>query len=88
MKIPILRSSSILAAISILGTGCADMTPLQNAGVFGAAGGAAAGGIARASGASVGESVAIGAATTAPNTRRPSASTGSQKSARSVPTPA
>ena len=63
MKIPILRSSSILAAISILGTGCADMTPLQNAGVFGAAGGAAAGGLARASGASVGESVAIGAAT-------------------------
>ena len=63
MKIPILKTSSMLAAISILGSGCADMTPLQNAGVFGAATGAAAGGIARASGASVGESVAIGAAT-------------------------
>ena len=63
MKIPMLRTSSLLAALSILGTGCADLTPLQNAGVFGAAGGATAGGIARASGAGVGESVAIGAAT-------------------------
>jgi hypothetical protein len=63
MKIPMLRTCSILAAVSTFGTGCADLTPLQNAGVFGAAGGAAAGGIARASGASVGESVAIGAAT-------------------------
>jgi hypothetical protein len=63
MKIPLLKTSSLLAVVSILGTGCADLTPLQNAGVFGAASGAAAGGIARASGASVGESVAIGAAT-------------------------
>ncbi len=62
MKIPMLRTSSLLAAVSILGAGCSDLTPLQNAGVFGAAGGATAGGIARASGASVGESVAIGAA--------------------------
>ena len=63
MKIPMLRTSSLLAAVSIFGAGCAEMTPLQNAGVFGAASGATAGGIARASGASVGESVAIGAAT-------------------------
>ncbi len=49
--------------MSIFATGCADLTPLQNAGVFGAASGATAGGIARASGASTGESVAIGAAT-------------------------
>ena len=63
MKIPILKTSSLMAAASIFATGCADLTPLQNAGVFGAAGGVAAGGIARASGASVGESVAIGAAT-------------------------
>ena len=63
MKIPLLRTSSIFAAASILATGCADMTPLQNAGVFGAASGAAAGGIASASGASAGEAVAIGAAT-------------------------
>ena len=63
MNIPMLRTTSLLAALSILGTGCADLTPLQNAGVFGAASGTAAGGIARASGAGVGESVAIGAAT-------------------------
>ena len=63
MKIPMLKTSSLLAAASIFATGCADLTPLQNAGVFGVAGGATAGGIARASGASAGESVAIGAAT-------------------------
>src|SRR4030095_14119255 len=51
MKIPMLKTSSLLAAVSIFGTGCADLTPLQNAGVFGAAGGAAGGGIASASGA-------------------------------------
>ena len=62
MKIPMLKTSSLLAAASIF-VGCENMTPLENAGVFGAASGAAAGGIARASGASVGESVAIGAAT-------------------------
>ncbi|CAN5464960.1 hypothetical protein BH20VER3_BH20VER3_22570 [soil metagenome] len=63
MKIPMLKTSSLLAAVSIFGTGCADLTPLQNAGILGVAGGTAAGGIARASGASTGESVAIGAAT-------------------------
>ncbi len=63
MKIPMLKMSTIVAASSIFATGCADLTPLQNAGVFGAAGGAAAGGIASAAGASTGESVAIGAAT-------------------------
>lgn len=47
----------------MLVTGCENLTPLENAGVFGAAGGAAAGGIASASGASTGEAVAIGAAT-------------------------
>lgn len=63
MKIPFLKTSSLLAAVSIFATGCAELTPLQNAGVFGATSGAAAGGIARASGASTGDSVAIGAAT-------------------------
>jgi hypothetical protein len=63
MKTPMLKTSSLLAAASIFVTGCADLTPLQNAGVFGAAGGAAAGGIASASGASAGQAVAIGAAT-------------------------
>jgi hypothetical protein len=62
MKIRTLKASSVLAAASIFATGCADLTPLQNAGVFGAAGGAAAGGIARAAGASAGESAAIGLA--------------------------
>src|SRR5467141_636550 len=63
MKIQTLKTSALLAAASILATSCADMTPLQNAALFGGAGGTAAGGIARASGASTGESVAIGVAT-------------------------
>jgi len=62
MRIVTLKTSSLLAAVSIV-VGCADLTPLQNAGIFGAAGGATAGGIARATGASTGQSVAIGAAT-------------------------
>jgi hypothetical protein len=63
MKISMLKTSSVMAAASLLATGCSDLTPLENAGVFGATSGAAAGGIASASGASAGESVAIGAAT-------------------------
>jgi mannitol-specific phosphotransferase system IIBC component len=63
MKMPILKTSSLLAVVSIFGAGCADLTPLQNAGVFGAASGAAAGGIASAAGANAGQAVAIGAAT-------------------------
>ncbi len=63
MKIALFKSSALLAAVSVFGAGCSDMTPLQNAGVFGAASGATAGGIASASGASTGEAVAIGAAT-------------------------
>jgi len=63
MKIPMLKTSSVMAAASLLATGCADLTPLENAGLLGAASGATAGGIARASGASTSQSVAIGAAT-------------------------
>jgi len=63
MKISMLKTSSVMAAASLLATGCSDLTPLENAGVFGATSGAAAGSIASASGASAGESVAIGAAT-------------------------
>jgi len=63
MNIPMLKTSSLLAAASLFATGCADLTPLQNAGVFGAASGAAAGGIASAAGAGAGEAVAIGVAT-------------------------
>src|SRR5438309_7118475 len=62
MRIVTLKTSSLLAAVSIV-VGCADLTPLQNAGLFGAAGGATAGGIARASGASEGQAAAIGVAT-------------------------
>jgi hypothetical protein len=62
MRIVTLKTSSLLAAVSIV-VGCSDLTPLQNAGIFGAAGGATAGGIAHAAGASTGQSVAIGAAT-------------------------
>lgn len=63
MKIHTLKTSSLLAAVSIFATSCAEFTPLQNAALLGGAGGAAAGGIASASGASAGESAAIGLAT-------------------------
>src|SRR5437762_11917155 len=62
MRIVTLKTSSLLAAVSIV-AGWSEPTPLQNAGIFGAAGGATAGGIAHATGASTGQSVAIGAAT-------------------------
>src|SRR4029077_15041066 len=62
MRIVTLKTSSLLAAVSIV-VGCSDLTPLQNAGIFGAAGGATAGGMAHATGASTGQTVAIGAAT-------------------------
>ena len=42
--------------------GCSNMSPGENAAVFGSAGGVLAGGIARAAGASTGESIAIGVA--------------------------
>jgi hypothetical protein len=63
MKIPMLKTSSLLAAASLFATGCADLTPTENAAVFGTAGGVAAGGIASAAGASPGEAAAIGVAT-------------------------
>jgi hypothetical protein len=63
MKIPILKTSSVLVAASMLVTGCENLTPGENAAVFGTAGGAAAGGIASAAGASAGEAAAIGVAT-------------------------
>src|ERR1041385_6278443 len=62
MKMPMLKSSSLLTATAILTTACAEMTPGQNAALFGSMGGAAAGGIARASGMSTGEAVATGIA--------------------------
>src|SRR5258708_19260845 len=39
MRIVTLKTSSLLAAVSIV-VGCSDLTPLQNAGIFGAPGAA------------------------------------------------
>jgi len=63
MNIPMLKTSSVIVAASMLATGCAEMTPGENAAVFGTASGVAAGGIASAAGASSGEAAAIGLAT-------------------------
>jgi hypothetical protein len=63
MKIPMLKTSSVVVAASMLATGCAELTPGENAAVFGLGSGAAAGGIASAAGASSGEAAAIGVAT-------------------------
>lgn len=62
MNIRALKFSASLAAVSIFAAGCSEMTPGENAAVFGSLGGVAAGGIARAAGASTGESLAIGIA--------------------------
>lgn len=60
------RTTPIVAlatSIAIFATGCENMTPGENAAVFGSGAGILAGGIARAAGASTGQSIAIGAAT-------------------------
>ena len=62
MNVRTLKASSLLTAAAILGTGCSELTPGENAGVAGVLGGAAVGGIARASGMSSGQAVATGAA--------------------------
>lgn len=51
-----------MAAVTIFAAGCSEMTPGENAALFGTLGGAAAGGIARAAGLSTGESIAVGVA--------------------------
>ncbi|MDQ3623356.1 MAG: hypothetical protein M3463_12835 [Verrucomicrobiota bacterium] len=56
-----LVSLSLTAALAT--TGCENLSPGASAGVFGGISGLAAGGIARAAGASTAESIAIGAAT-------------------------
>src|SRR5437879_13813549 len=63
MKPGMIRPVVLATSISILAIGCAEMTPGENAAVFGTAAGVAAGRIARAAGASTAESFAIGAAT-------------------------
>src|SRR5688572_15404265 len=59
----VIRSLALATSIAVFTAGCAELTPGQNAAVFGSAAGLAAGGIARAAGASTAESLAIGAAT-------------------------
>ena len=63
MKLGLIRPVALATSISIFVAGCANMTPGENAAVFGSVAGLAAGGIARAAGASTAESFAIGAAT-------------------------
>ncbi|MEI9896646.1 MAG: hypothetical protein WDN28_22990 [Chthoniobacter sp.] len=58
-----LKAVALTSSISLLVTACENMTPGENAAVFGSTAGILAGGIARAAGASTGESIAIGAAT-------------------------
>jgi len=58
-----LKTAALATSISLLVAACENMTPGENAAVFGSTAGVLAGGIARAAGASTGESIAIGAAT-------------------------
>ncbi|MDR3406421.1 MAG: hypothetical protein P4L99_28310 [Chthoniobacter sp.] len=58
-----LKTAALATSISLLVAACENMTPGENAAVFGSSAGLLAGGIARAAGASTGESIAIGAAT-------------------------
>jgi len=57
-----LRTTALILTSSIAFLGCENMTPEQNAGIFGGVAGAAAGSIARAAGASPTESLIAGAA--------------------------
>ncbi len=54
--------ASLSATAAIFVTGCENLTPGENAAMFGGLTGVAAGSIARAAGASTGQSIAIGAA--------------------------
>lgn len=63
MKPGTLKTVALATSISLLVSACENMTPGENAAVFGSTAGILAGGIARAAGASTGESIAIGAAT-------------------------
>ena len=57
-----IRTTAVATAASIAFLGCENLTPAENAGVFGSVAGAAAGSIARAAGASTTESIVAGAA--------------------------
>jgi len=56
------RSVALITAVALTVSGCTQLSPGENAAVFGGISGAAAGGIARAAGLSTGESIATGAA--------------------------
>ena len=57
-----LRTTALVASTAVAFIGCENLTPEQNAGIFGGVAGAAAGSIARAAGASPTESLIAGAA--------------------------
>jgi hypothetical protein len=63
MKSGSLKCTALVTSIAILVAGCENMTPGENAAVFGSMAGVAAGSIASAAGLSTGQSIAVGAAT-------------------------
>ena len=63
MNAGLIKSSSAVLVAGLLLTGCENMSPEANGGLFGAGAGILAGGLARAAGASPSEAVAIGVAT-------------------------
>jgi len=62
MKTGTLRSVALLTAVALGTSGCANLTPGENAAAFGGGAGLLAGGLARAAGMSTGEALATGAA--------------------------
>ena len=62
MKTGSLKIVALATVISVAVTGCASLTPGENAAVFGSGAGILAGSLARASGMSTGQSIATGAA--------------------------
>ncbi len=62
MNIRCIQMSSLLAAAALATAGCENMSPAENGAVFGALGGATAGGLARASGMNTRDSVITGLA--------------------------
>jgi hypothetical protein len=63
MKPGSIKTVALATSISLLAVACENLSPGENAAVFGGSAGFMAGSIARAAGASTAESVAIGAAT-------------------------
>jgi hypothetical protein len=62
MKTGTIKTVALSTSIALFAAGCADLSPGENAGVFGSIAGVAGAGIARAAGASPAQSLAIGAA--------------------------